>query len=188
MSLKSLNHKGGCYSAIFSLLLFYLILSMPHSLNKVNSCFLEGSLTRVLPTCREEIGGEGCKKNLTCLFRTRTDSVQKVCGGIWQSLKSRWYWHLENKSQVWPKRSAQIKKFIKMKSLVTPKLCWADEVKSKFWGHLKGQNAKKRWKIGNRQIVFGDFCKKYWSQRCQNLHSSSHQYSLQMFFYKNVSI
>ncbi len=28
----------------------------------------------------------------------------------------------------------------------------------------------------------------YWSQRCQNLHSSSHPYALQMFFYKNVSI
>ncbi len=51
---------------------------------------------------------------------------------------------LKNKSYFWGRKSAQIKKFIKMKSLGTPKLCWADWVKIEFWGQLIDQNCQKR--------------------------------------------
>ena len=97
---------------------------------------------------------------------TRTDSVQKVWAGFDKVLV------------VW-------------QSSGTPKLWWADEVKFKIWGNLKYQHAKKWEKNGNCQIfssLFDNFCKKYGSQRYQNLYSSSHPYSLQMFFSKNVSI
>ncbi len=55
-----------------------------------------------------------------------------------------------------------------------------------FWRSKrpKTQNRLKFHKIS----FLAFFCKKYWSQRYQNLYSSSHQYSLQMLFYKNVSI
>ncbi len=36
--------------------------------------------------------------------------------------------------------------------------------------------------------VFVDFSKKYWAQRYQKLHRSSHPYSLQMFLHITISL
>ncbi len=47
-------------------------------------------------------------------------------------------------SQMYGPRTAQTEKFMKLKIVDTPKLCWADQVKFEFQGHLKGQKGLKR--------------------------------------------
>ncbi len=48
--------------------------------------------------------------------------------------------------------SAQTEKFIKLKISGTPKLCWADQVKFEFWGHLEVKKGQKR-----ESLKIGDF-------------------------------
>ena len=79
--------------------------------------------------------------------RTRTDSVQKVCGGIWQNfgcpanckgLKKIWKLNLRLQDCLDEKKS------LKQKRKSTPKLCWADKVKLEFWGRFGGKKGQKR--------------------------------------------
>ncbi len=55
-------------------------------------------------------------------------------------------------------RSAQTENFTKLKNLGTPKLCWADQVKFEFWGHLEVKKGQKRksLKIGEFFLVLFD--------------------------------
>ena len=57
------------------------------------------------------------------------------------------------KLQIWGPRSAQTENFMKLKISGTPKLCWADQVKFEFWGHLEVKKGQKR-KIAKILVPF----------------------------------
>ena len=127
---------------------------------------------------------------------TRTDSVQKVCCGIRQSFDSlAKFWYPERvsnkffKSYFWGRKSARIKKFIKLKKFGHPQIMLGGSGQSWILRSFGWSKMSKQEKMWNRQIVFCIFfCKNYLSNRCQNLHSLSHQYYLKRLFNEDVSI